>query len=83
VLDRFAGLRAANLATLDGYRFGERDLERQGRHADLGLVTLEQLLATWTVHDLNHESQIVKTLAKRYRDAVGPWREFLPVVDLP
>ena len=83
VLDRFAGLRAANLATLDGYRFDERDLERQGRHADLGLVTLEQLLATWTVHDLNHESQIVKTLAKRYRDAIGPWREFLSVVDLP
>jgi hypothetical protein len=54
-----------------------------GRHADLGPVTLEQLLATWTVHDLNHEAQIVKTLAKRYRDAVGPWRANLGVVDLP
>jgi len=56
---------------------------RVGRHPDLGEVTLGQLLATWAVHDLNHESQIVKTLAKRYREAVGPWRPNLGVVDLP
>jgi hypothetical protein len=35
------------------------------------------------VHDLNHTGQIVKTLAKRYGDAVGPWREFLPIIDAP
>ena len=35
------------------------------------------------MHDLNHQTQIVKTLAKRYREAIGPWRRFLPVVDLP
>ncbi|HET7235802.1 MAG TPA: DinB family protein [Actinomycetota bacterium] len=83
VLDRFAELRASNLARLDELGVGEDDLARIGRHGDFGPVTLAQLLATWTVHDLNHESQIVKTLAKRYRDAVGPWREFLGVVDLP
>jgi len=27
--------------------------------------------------------QIVKTMAKQYKDAIGPWREFLPVVDAP
>ena len=83
VLDRFAELRAASLSRLDALALGPDDLVRLGRHADFGLVTLEQLLATWTVHDLNHQSQIVKTLAKRYRDAIGPWRRFLPVVDLP
>jgi hypothetical protein len=83
VLDRFAELREANLARLDAFGLVEDDLVRVGRHADFGPVTLEQLLATWTVHDLNHEAQIVKILAKRYRDAVGPWRTFLPVVDLP
>ena len=61
----------------------EFDLVRIGRHADLGPVTLEQLLATWTVHDLNHQTQIAKTLAKRYREEVGPWRANLPIVDLP
>jgi hypothetical protein len=44
-----------------------------------------KLLATWVVHDLNHTGQIVKTMAKAYADAdaVGPWREFLPIVDAP
>ncbi len=83
VLDRFSDLRGANLSQLDGLHLGPDDLVRIGRHADFGPVTLEQLLATWTVHDLNHQTQIVKTLAKRYRDAIGPWRRFLPVVDLP
>jgi hypothetical protein len=68
---------------LDELHLGNVDLVRIGRHADLGPVTLEQLLATWTVHDLNHETQIAKTLAKRYREAVGPWRANLGVVDLP
>ena len=83
VLERFADLRAANLTKLDELALGPGDLLRVGRHPDFGEVTLGQLLATWTVHDLNHESQIVKTLAKRYRDAVGPWRGNLGVVDLP
>jgi hypothetical protein len=83
VLDRFAELRAASLARVDEMDLREADLSRVGRHGDFGPVTLEQLLATWTVHDLNHQTQIVKTLAKRYRDAVGPWRSFLPVVELP
>ena len=46
-------------------------------------MTLGQLLATWTVHDLNHVGQVVKTMAKQYTDAIGPWREFLPIVDAP
>jgi hypothetical protein len=48
-----------------------------------GEVTLGQLLATWVVHDLNHLGQIVKTMAKQYTQAIGPWREFLPIVNAP
>ena len=54
-----------------------------GSPPGFGEVTLGQLLATWTVHDLNHLGQIVKTMAKQYTDAIGPWREFLPIVDAP
>jgi hypothetical protein len=32
------------------------------------------------VHDLTHVAQIARVLAKRYRDAVGPWREYLGVL---
>jgi hypothetical protein len=82
LLDRFAELRTSNLQALDGLvRVG--DLDRRGVHPTFGEVTLGQLLATWVVHDLNHLGQVVKTMAKQYTEAVGPWREFLPIVDAP
>jgi uncharacterized damage-inducible protein DinB len=82
LLARFAVVRAANLATLETL-VHDADLARRGLHPLFGEVTLAQLLATWTVHDLNHLGQIVKTLAKQYRDAIGPWRQLLPIVDAP
>jgi uncharacterized damage-inducible protein DinB len=82
LLDRFASVRTSNLEALD--RLVEaKDLGRRGVHPDFGEVTLDQLLATWVVHDFNHVGQIVKTLAKQYTRAVGPWREFLPIIDAP
>ena len=59
------------------------DLGRRGVHPTFGEVTLEQLLATWVVHDLNHIGQIVKTMAKQYRQAVRPCSEFLFIVSVP
>jgi len=82
LLDRFATTREASLAEL-AQLVGQDDLVRRGVHPTFGEVTLAQLLATWTVHDLNHMNQIVKTMAKQYTGAVGPWREFLPVLDAP
>jgi hypothetical protein len=82
VLGRFSAVRSENLASLDELVV-PRDLERRGTHPDFGSVTLSQLLATWVVHDLNHLSQIVKTMAKQYTTAVGPWRAFLPIIDSP
>ena len=82
LLERFASTRAANLQEL-ATLVGPADLQRRGVHPTFGEVTLGQLLATWVVHDLNHLNQIVKTMAKGYREAVGPWRAFLPVIDAP
>lgn len=82
LLDRFASVRSSNLEELD-VLVGVDDLGRLGVHPTFGEVTLAQLLATWVVHDLNHTGQIVKTLSKQYGDAVGPWREFLPIIDAP
>jgi len=55
-------------------------LEKRGRHPELGVVTLSQLLATWVVHDLGHLAQVTRVMAKQYRDAVGPWNAYLPVL---
>jgi hypothetical protein len=79
--DRFAALRAANLAGLDALDVGPDDLDRTGTHPTLGEVTLRQLLATWVVHDHNHIRQLQEALAAHYVDEVGPWRPLLGVLD--
>jgi hypothetical protein len=81
LLDEFARLRAANLATLAEWRLTEAQLGLEGEHPELGRVTLRQLLATWVAHDLGHVAQTARVMARRYRGAVGPWREYLPIMD--
>ncbi len=54
-------------------------LDHQGLHPALGLVTVRQLLATWTAHDLAHILQISRVAAKRLKPEVGPWAEYLSV----
>ncbi len=80
LLDEFIRLRAANLATLEGLKLREEDFARQGRHPALGVVTLSELLATWVGHDLTHLHQLSRILAGLYREAAGPWREYLGVL---
>lgn len=81
LLDEFATLRARNLATLAGWRLTDAHLALTGEHPALGTVTLRQLLATWTAHDLGHIAQIARVMARQYRDEVGPWREYLTIMD--
>jgi hypothetical protein len=53
------------------------DLERRGRHPELGAVNLSELLAAWTAHNLTHIIQISRVTARRYREDVGVWRQYL------
>lgn len=80
LLEEFAGLRAANLDLLRSWRLTEADLDLPGAHPGLGRVTLRQLLAAWVVHDLGHIAQVTRVMAKQYREAIGPWVPYLPVV---
>lgn len=81
LLDEFAALRARNLVTLRSWNLSDRELALEGEHPEFGPVTLRQLLATWVAHDLGHVAQTSRVMAKQYRDAVGPWRAYLPVLD--
>lgn len=82
LLEDFAVARRENLVTLKEMKLGPDDLKKTGLHPDptLGRLTLEQLLATWVAHDLSHITQVSRTIAKQYRDAVGPWRQYLSVL---
>ena len=81
LLDELEMLRAQNLETLRDWRLTEQELALEGEHPALGRVTLAQLLATWVVHDLGHLAQTSRVMAKLYRDEVGPWRAYLPILD--
>ena len=81
LLDEFEQLRAASVAALNEWQLSDDQLSLEGVHPAFGAVTLRQLLATWVAHDLGHIAQTARVLAKQYRDAVGPWREYLPVMD--
>jgi hypothetical protein len=81
LLDTFAALRRSNLQTLEALHLSPDDLERVGVHPELGMVTLRQLLATWVVHDLSHIAQLAEVMARQYRQAVGPWIAYLPVLE--
>ena len=81
LLDTFAELRAANLSRLEALGLTSKDLDRRGRHPELGPCTLGELLATWVVHDLSHIAQIARVMGKQYTAAVGPWRAYLPMLE--
>jgi len=80
LLDDFSQLRAENLATLRAVNLQPSDLERRGLHPSLGPVTMSQLLATWAAHDMTHLHQISRILAHQYRKTVGPWSQYLGVL---
>jgi hypothetical protein len=81
LLDEFARLRAESVATLAGWRLTDAPLDLTGEHPEFGAVTLRQLLATWVAHDLGHIAQTARVMAKQYRDAIGPWRAYLPIME--
>ena len=81
LLAEFEQLRAESLATLAGWRLTDAQLELKGEHPEFGAVTLRELLATWVVHDLGHIAQVARVMAKQYREPVGPWRAYLPILD--
>jgi DinB superfamily len=80
LLEEFAQLRRGNLAALQALNLQPETLTRRGKHPALGVVTLSQLLATWTLHDLTHLHQLSRVMAHQYRDAVGPWSAYLGVL---
>ena len=81
LLRELRNLRNDNLDYVRGLSLTAADFERKGRHPALGTVTLGQLFATWMVHDLGHIRQIVRVLARQYDEAVGPWKEYLSILE--
>ena len=80
LLREFRAIRQANLARLRALNLQAADYDRTGIHPRFGTVTMRQLLATWTVHDLDHVMQISRVMAKQIGAETGPWVEYLRII---
>ncbi len=81
LLEEFRLLRKQKLSEFKSLSLTENDLLKTGIHPSFGKVTLAQLIATWVVHDLNHISQISRIMAHQYKNEVGPWIEYLKILN--
>jgi hypothetical protein len=79
LVEQFATLRAANLAAL-AELVTDADLDRRGLHPSLGEVTLRELLAAWSIHDLDHIAQVFAGLAGSRDADAGPWKAYLGIL---
>lgn len=75
----FKRLRGENLRTLRAFELTDEQLSWPGKHPALGPVTLSELIASWVSHDLTHLYQITRIIALNYKEAVGPWTEFMGI----
>lgn len=80
-LAAFKEIRLANIEKLKELVDPDNDLDLRGTHPEFGSVTLCELLSTWVVHDLTHISQITRVMAERYREDVGPWEQYLSILN--
>lgn len=80
LLEEFGSCRKNNISILKGLNLSEEDLKRKAIHPSLGLVTMKQLIAAWVVHDLGHIAQISRVMAKQYQTEIGPWSQYLTIV---
>ncbi|RPI31765.1 MAG: DinB family protein [Chloroflexota bacterium] len=70
----FSTLRTTSLKSLE--TLSAADLDRRARHAELGPVTLRQMLNEWAAHDLMHTVQAERALMQPLIDEAGPWQRY-------
>ena len=68
---RFASLRAETLSLLAA--FTPADYQRRVRHAELGMVSLGEMVAEIAGHDLMHTVQAERAMMQPFIAACGPW----------
>ena len=71
---RFSRQRKDSLALLETVT--NADLGKRARHAELGVVTLDELLHEWAGHDLMHTVQAEQALMQPFIEGCGPWQPY-------
>jgi DinB superfamily len=74
VAAKLAEARARSLARLATVT--DADLDRAARHAELGPVTMREMLNEWAGHDLMHTVQAERALMQPFIAGSGAWRGY-------
>ena len=69
--EEFRRLRAESLIALGAV--SRQDLERTAHHAELGLVSLGEMIHEWAAHDLNQTIQAERAMMQPFIAGSGPW----------
>jgi hypothetical protein len=77
---QFDDLRMAGLRKLAEVTPG--DLALRVQHAELGPVTLSELIHEWAAHDLNHTIQAEQALMQPFIRGCGPWQPYFTAHDI-
>lgn len=80
LLDQFEHKRKENLIWFRSLNLTHNDLDKEGLHPKLGVVTLRNLVSTWVIHDLTHIAQINRVMAKQLKEEMGPWQEYFRII---
>lgn len=80
LLDEFMQIRHDAVEQLREMKITASHLNKTALHPELGTVTLSQLIATWTAHDLAHLAQTSRVMAKQYKEEVGPWKNYIRIL---
>ena len=80
LLEEFDRLRRQNVERLLSFRLKPEALDRTGVHPELGVVTLEQLLACWVTHDCAHLAQIARIQTRYFGASAGPWKAYFSLL---
>jgi len=70
----FSQLRKESLSLLSSLT--PADYPRMANHAELGPVSLEQMLNEWAGHDLDHTIQAERAIMQPFIHACGPWQKY-------
>jgi hypothetical protein len=72
--EEFARLRHESLLMLE--KLSPAALELRARHAELGMVTLKEMVHNWAGYDLNHTVQAERALMQPFIQGCGPWQKY-------
>lgn len=70
----FARLRTESLSLVATLK--PEDLSRTAIHAELGRVTMSELLHEWAAHDLMHIVQAERAMMQPFISGCGPWQPY-------